>query len=73
MDKRIIYKNQDGGVCIVIPSLDCGLSVEQIAIKDVPSGSPYKIVDASDIPSDRTARDAWTVDQANLTDGIGGW
>ena len=43
-----------------------------IAIKDVPAGKPFKIVDASDIPSDRSQRDAWTVDDAELTDGIGG-
>ena len=33
---------------------------------------PYKIVDAADIPSDRSERNAWTVDEADLTDGIGG-
>jgi hypothetical protein len=43
-----------------------------IAIKDVPAGKPFKIVDAADIPSDRSERDAWTVDEADLTDGIGG-
>lgn len=30
-----------------------------IAQKDVPAGKPYKIVDVSDIPEDRTFRDAW--------------
>jgi hypothetical protein len=32
----------------------------------------YKIVDASEIPTDRSDRDAWTVDEADLTDGFGG-
>jgi len=32
---------------------------EWIAAKDVPEGKPYKIVDVSDIPSDRTFRNAW--------------
>lgn len=59
MEKRIIYKNADGGVSIVIPAVECGLTIEQIAEKDVPSGSPYKIVDVSEIPSDRTFRNAW--------------
>ena len=27
--------------------------------KDVPEGKPYKIVNDSDIPSDRTFRNAW--------------
>ncbi len=35
-------------------------TVEEIAIKDVPTGKEYHIVDVADIPSDRTFRDAWT-------------
>ena len=42
-----------------------------IALKDVPAGVPFKIVDASDIPEDRTFRAAWEADPATLTDGIG--
>lgn len=59
MNQRIIYPTQDGGVAIIIPAPDCGLTIEQIAQKDVPSGVPFKIIDASDIPTDRTFRDAW--------------
>jgi len=59
MTQRIIYPNNDGGVSIVIPSPECGLTIEEIAAKDVPEGKPYKIVDISDIPTDRTFRDAW--------------
>ena len=70
MDKRIIYKNTDGTIGIIIPA-DCGLTVEQIALKDVPTGYKYKIVDVSDISSDRTFRNAWTIDDAELTDGVG--
>jgi hypothetical protein len=71
---RIIYKTDEGGVAVIIPTPEAlaqhGLMA--IAIKDVPQGKPYKLVDAADIPSDRTDRDAWTVDEAELTDGIGG-
>jgi hypothetical protein len=70
MDKRIIYKNSDGTISIIIPT-DCGLTVEQIARKDVPTGLNYKIVDVSEIPSDREFRNAWTIDDAELTDGVG--
>ena len=70
MDKRIIYKNTDGTIAIIIPA-DCGLTVEQIAQKDVPTGLKYKIVNVSEISSDRTFRDAWTIDDAELTDGVG--
>lgn len=71
MNKRIIYQNTEGSVSVIIPAPDCGLTIEQIAAKDVPTGKPYKIVDVTDIPSDRTQRDAWTVDEADLTDGVG--
>jgi hypothetical protein len=56
---RIIYPTPEGGVAIIIPSPDCGLTSEQIAAKDVPAGVPFRIVEASDIPSDRTFRNAW--------------
>jgi hypothetical protein len=58
MDKRIIYPTDDGGVAIIVPA-DCGLTIEQIAAKDVPAGKSYKIVDVADIPTDRTFRNAW--------------
>jgi len=46
-------------VAIIIPAADCGLTIEQIAAKDVPFGVPFKIIDASTIPADRTFRNAW--------------
>ena len=52
--KRIIYHNETGGVSIIIPTE----SVE-LALKDVPEGVPYEIVDEADIPSDRYFRNAW--------------
>jgi hypothetical protein len=55
--KRILFPNDDGGVSIIIPAE----SVEA-AMKDIPSGKPYLIVDAADIPTDRTFRNAWTAD-----------
>jgi hypothetical protein len=58
MNSRIIYQTNDGGVAIIVPA-DCGLTIEEIAAKDVPAGKPYKIVDVADIPSDRTWRNAW--------------
>lgn len=59
MDKFIIYPNDEGGVVILTPAPECGLTIEEIAAKDVPAGKPFKIVDAADIPTDRTFRDAW--------------
>ena len=58
---RIIYPNDDGGVSIIIPSPEAleTMTIEEIAAKDVPTGKPFKIVDVSDIPTDRTFRNAW--------------
>jgi hypothetical protein len=71
---RIIFKNDQGGVSVIIPTPEALAlyGIQAIAIKDVPSGRKFKLVDAADIPSDRSDRDAWTVDEADLTDGVGG-
>lgn len=71
MNQRIIYTNDDGTVSVIVPAPECGLTIEQIALKDVPFGKPFKIIDVSDLPTDRTQRNAWTVDEADLTDGVG--
>ena len=54
--KRIIYLSKSGGVAVIIPTE----SVE-LALKDVPAGTPYEIVDVADIPTDRTWRGAWVM------------
>ena len=58
MNSRIIYPTDDG-VAVIVPAPECGLTIEEIAAKDVPAGKPYKIVDVSEILSDRTFRNAW--------------
>jgi hypothetical protein len=57
--KRIIFPNDEGGVSVIVPAPDCGLSIEEIARKDVPVGKPYQIIGVSEVPSDRTFRGAW--------------
>jgi len=72
MNQRIIYPTDDGGVAVVVPAPDCGLTIDEIAVKDVPavvvmqdgvvvSSTPrqFEIVDVSEVPSDRTFRGAW--------------
>jgi hypothetical protein len=59
MNQRIIYPTDDGGVVVIIPAPECGLTIEEIAVKDVPAGKPFKIVDVANIPADRTFRAAW--------------
>ena len=70
-DKSIVYIDSDGTLSIIHPSDKCILTVEEIAKKDVPTGLKYKIVNTSDIPTDRAFRNAWTVEEPELTDGEG--
>jgi hypothetical protein len=60
--KRIIYQTDDNGVAIIIPAPEALeiMTIEEIATKDVPQGKEYHIVDVSEIPTDRTFRNAWT-------------
>lgn len=69
--KRIIYKASDETVRIIVPSDDIDMTVDEIAQKDVPTGLKYKIVDVSEISSDRTFRNAWDINESELTDGTG--
>ena len=75
MNQRIIYPTEDGGVAVIVPAPEARRKVlvsehvyrdetdeefiAWIAAKDVPEGKPFKIVDVSDIPEDRTFRAAW--------------
>jgi hypothetical protein len=60
-DKRVIYPNGDGGVCVLTPVPDCGLTLEEIIAKDV-SSETYTVIDVSELPDDRTFREAWEYD-----------
>jgi len=73
MTQVIIYKQDNGAVAVVRPTDEALVmyGIDAIAQKDVPAGRPYKIIEASELPADRTQRSAWTVDEADLTDGVG--
>lgn len=70
----IIYKTDEGSVSVIHPTPEAVAvyGIEAIAQKDVPAGKPYKIVNASELPADRSQRNQWDVDEADLTDGVGG-
>ena len=75
---RIIYKQDNGRVAIIEPctweknpATGENFTVVEVAKMIVPNGKKYKIVEDSDIPTDRTFRNAWTVDESDLTDGTG--
>lgn len=61
--KRIIFPNDEGGVSIIVPAPGTDLTIEELARKDVPVGKPYQIINASDVPSDRTFRNAWVFEE----------
>ena len=68
----IIYKQDNGVPAVVMPTAE---ALEQhgimaIALKDVPAGKPFKLIDAADLPTG-VPQEAWTVDEADLTDGVG--
>ena len=67
--KKIIYPTENG-ISILTPTGE--LSLEETALKDVPSGVKYKIIDASDLPQERDFRNAWEYDfDKNGHDGVG--
>jgi hypothetical protein len=59
--KRVIYKQEDGGVAVLIPTPEYlqDHTIEELAAKDVPDGAEFRIVDTVDVPTDRTWRAAW--------------
>lgn len=59
---RIIYPNDNDGVAVVVPAP--GIKQTE-ALRAVPTGKPYLVMDVSDMPTDKLFRDAW---QADFTD-----
>jgi hypothetical protein len=73
MSQVIIY-NQDNGILgILFPAPEClqTRTVMEIAIKDVPAGKRFKIVDIQDVPFEYP-QETFVVSEDDLTDGIGG-
>lgn len=67
--RRVIYPYGDSnGIAILYPTGE--VPFEDVCLKDVPEGVPFKIIDQSDIPQDDSFRDAWEADFSN-PDGYG--
>lgn len=71
MQDVIVYTTDTGGVAVVIPAAASGLSLAQIAVKDVPAGRVYAVVPAADIPPDRTFRNAWVLRNSRVEHDMG--
>lgn len=68
MNQVIVYPN-GSGISVLFPC-PCGLTLEQIARKDVPAGLPFLIVNAAELPADASTRAAWRADFSE-PDGYG--
>jgi hypothetical protein len=70
---QVILYNQDNGIpAVVMPTQEAldAHGIMAIAIKDVPAGKKFRIIDAADLPTE--PQETWVVDDADLTDGVGG-
>jgi len=59
MNKRIIYTQDNGVVAVVVPTKDIEKTIERAVL---PYTDSYEIIDKSEIPTDRTFRNAWKKD-----------
>jgi len=67
--KLAIFPN-DETISVLVPAPNCGLTLEQVCAKDIPTGVKFKIIDSSELP-DREFRGAWDYDFTNSYDGVG--
>lgn len=73
MDQVVIYLQDNGVPAVLSPTPECLQShtIMEIAVKDVPAGKPFKIIERSELPLN-VPQEAWEIDESELTDGIGG-
>ena len=74
MGQVIIYQNDKGRMSVIYPAPEWAeaVGIMAIALKDVPHGKVFKIIDAAEVPTDPAERAAWFVADSELTDGVGG-
>lgn len=71
---QVIIYNQDNGIpAVMMPTPEAlqSYGIMAIAVKDVPAGKPFKIVDESELPQWWT-QETWVVLDTDLNDGVGG-
>ena len=69
--KLAIFPNTEGTISVLVPAPNCGLTLEQICAKDVPTGVKYKIIYSIELTADREFRNSWDYDFTNSYDGVG--
>ena len=70
MSKVIVWTQDNGILAVTFPAPNIELSIDEIAKKDLPTGTKYKIIDVTELPDDVEFRDAWEIDEEELTDGV---
>jgi len=70
---KIIYLKDDNTIACLVPTPAAlrTMTIQEIAKKDVPTGKAYKIIEDNELPSSREFRNAWTINETELTDGVG--
>ena len=68
--KIIIFPNDSDGLAVMTPADECPLTTEEIALKDVPTGVPFRFLEHTDLPNNREFRNAWEAD-FSIFDGVG--
>ena len=73
---QVVIYNQDNGIpAVIMPTQEAldAYGILAIAVKDVPAGKRFKILDAAEFAElEGIPQEAWTIDEAGLTDGVGG-
>jgi hypothetical protein len=71
MKQVIIYNHDNDTPILVVPSPEAlaQYGIYAIALKDVPAGKRFKIVNVDDLPD--APQEIWEIDDIDLTDGVG--
>ena len=71
--QKIVFRNPDNTIGIITPTQEAldKYGINAVALKDVPHGLEYKIINTSDLPESRIFRDAWEWDTTTVPDGVG--
>jgi hypothetical protein len=66
----VIFPMESGqGILVLHPSSNIPWTIEQLADRDIPAGTPYKFISYNELPEDHFFRAAWTADFSE-PDGI---
>lgn len=72
MTQVIVYLDDSGRAAVIVPAEWAveNYGIHAVAVKDVPQGKPFRILDVADLPEG--PQEEWVIDPAMLTDGTGG-